>query len=741
MAVKNQATKGRVPMLGRNPRRCLLTFSILLLLGAGGISALMGQTPGAEERKEAKRIDLCNRDALPSTGVKFKNPDMYLAKERGPNDKGDIVSVNLEMNFTRHAIDQSLDRKIKDFVRLRSYNGGIVGPVIRVSPGDRLKIKLQNGIAKAEPDTPPSSKNPNAANGFNITNLHTHGLHVSPAGWADNIFKEIGPGETAEFCYDIPADHPAGTFWYHPHRHGSTGVQVASGMAGALIVDGGMDEVPEIKEAMRAGREKILLFQQITYSIGPNQQVGEVLPTDIYRPLVQRTTPLPGGGLRVANTAINGELLPDMTMVPGEIQRWRCIHAGTNTSLNLAILDNKDQPLWLHELARDGLALPQITPQKNIVLHPGYRSDFLVQAPPAPGEYFLVSGKIEANNSIADKDQVLEYLARVIVQGEPVNMKLPAPDAIKKYALPSIPDAELLKAPPRTIHFYKKILPEKKILTVNGKMFNDDPPPEVLHVRLGTAEEWHLSSEGEGGHPFHIHVNPFEVIEKNPSDGIQRYWRDTIWVPVDKDNPVVIRTRFETFPGKTVLHCHSLDHEDQGMMSVVQIDGDAPPSRCDPKRQTGLPSLPAKAPGWTLRDSAEKLHRLKDFGDRDVLLVFFRGLACPHCRSQLEALAKRRQALAKAKLTVVAICPDSCEELRNTLRDDLPPDALPFLILSDPFLEAFRGYGCHDGRALHGTFLIDAEGMVRWQEVGDEPFMDIDRLLDESKRLHGGHQP
>ena len=227
--------------------------------------------------------------------------------------------MELEVSFTTHALDRSLDRKSKDVVRLRSYNGGIVGPVIRVLPGDRLKIRLKNRIAKTEPDTP-ERKNHNIPNGFNITNLHTHGLHVSPAGWADNIFKEIGPEETAEYCFDIPATHPAGTFWYHPHRHGSTAIQVVSGMAGALIVDGGMDEVPEIKEAMRDGREKILLFQQITYHIGA-EQVGEVGPDDVYRPVVQHTVTLPGGRLRIANTTINGQHLPDISMAPGEIQR------------------------------------------------------------------------------------------------------------------------------------------------------------------------------------------------------------------------------------------------------------------------------------------------------------------------------------------------------------------------------------------------------------------------------------
>ena len=317
-------------------------------------------------------------------------------------------------------------------------------------------------------------------------------------------------------------------------------------------------------------------------------------------------------------------------------------------------------------------------------------------------------------------------------------MKLPAVSAIQKYALPSVADSALLKAPPRLIDFYSFVKPGEKIFLVNGKEFGADP--NVLRVSLGAVEEWRLSSGG-GVHPFHIHVNPFEVIEKTANDGIKRYWRDTIVVTEDntKDNPVVIPARFDDFPGTSVLHCHSLDHEDQGMMMKVQIDGTAPPSRCDIKRQTGFKALPAKAPAWALDDSAEKLHGLEEFTGRNVLMVFFRGLACGHCRSQLDALAKRRQALTDAKLVVVAIGPDTSVELLRTLRDELPSGALPFLILSDPSLKVFQEYGCYDGRALHGSFLIDASGMVQWQEVGDEPFMDVDRILSESRRLNRGN--
>src|SRR5207302_507082 len=73
---------------------------------------------------------------------------------------------------------------------------------------------------------------------FNGTNLHAHGLWVSPTGNSDNVLISINPQVSFDYQYDIPPDHPSGTFWYHSHRHGSTALQVSSGMAGALIVRG-----------------------------------------------------------------------------------------------------------------------------------------------------------------------------------------------------------------------------------------------------------------------------------------------------------------------------------------------------------------------------------------------------------------------------------------------------------------------------------------------------------------------
>src|SRR5437764_2689224 len=161
-----------------------------------------------------------------------------------------------------------------DKVELRAFrgtgikSGDFVAPTIRVAPGQRLVIDVDN---KLEPCTAKQLADQTC---FNDTNLHTHGLWVSPSGHSDNVLISIHPGEKFRYEYQIPADHPAGTFWYHPHQHGAGFVQVGSGMAGALIVTGnrqptmttpGDIDILLKDERGRAFPERVLLFQQLEY--------------------------------------------------------------------------------------------------------------------------------------------------------------------------------------------------------------------------------------------------------------------------------------------------------------------------------------------------------------------------------------------------------------------------------------------------------------------------------------------
>ena len=168
-----------------------------------------------------------------------------------------------------------------DKVHLRSYIGdGVnpdapyVAPQIEVRPGQTISMTLHNKLP-ADPSCTAQHGDPNDPHCFNGTNLHSHGLWISPTGNSDNVLLSINPGVDFEYIYNLPPDHPAGTFWYHSHRHGSTALQVSSGMAGALIVRG--DRQPTmtatgdidiiLKNAdLTPMTERVLVLQQIQYA-------------------------------------------------------------------------------------------------------------------------------------------------------------------------------------------------------------------------------------------------------------------------------------------------------------------------------------------------------------------------------------------------------------------------------------------------------------------------------------------
>lgn len=681
-------------------------LGILLALGLAWVpSWLVTESIGG-----GPEVDIVQRaQVLNSTNAFYTPPTVPR------DDKKKLVDAQLTVAMTDHLIESKTSTLEKQIVQLRSYNNKIVGPTIRVRPGDTLKIKLDNKIPLAEKEAL-FGKGHNRPNGANITNLHPHGLKVSPRRPADDVFIEVGPQQSFAYEFKIPEDHPAGTFWYHPHRHGSAAFQLCSGLAGALIVDpgaaGGLDDVPEIKAAMQDGREKILVFQDLTYS----RTLAEKKKAVVREHDAYTIDPRMDGKTQFPRIVINGVLSPVITMKPGEVQRWRCVFAGITQTLKLAIEDRSDprRRLKLHEIAVDGLPLGTMNEQGFVILQPGNRSDFLVQAPETPGEYLLLTTSVEQIDNNRSLDQTKNvYLARVKIEGPKTPMKLPDPKALAKYRLPWVQDSE--------IKVERELVFKGHELMIKGKDIKDpkwvkfDADRVDIRCELGTAEQWVLRSEGDP-HPFHIHVNPFEVIAGGKSN--TRVWRDTVLVPPGAKNAVTIRMRFERFDGRAVLHCHNLDHEDQGMMMIVDIvkPGQAPA----PKKQAGLPNVPMAAPDWKLFDGQGRTHTLSDFAGRDLVLVFSRGPYCSHCMTQLHEFARRHADFAKANTTVVAVCPETPAELRDALASMPLAQRLPFLVLADAEQAAFAKYGCRSDRLLHGVFHIDPSGTVRWQTVGDE---------------------
>jgi FtsP/CotA-like multicopper oxidase with cupredoxin domain len=437
--------------------------------------------------------------------------------------------------------------------RTRCYNGQVPGPTLRMRPGENLRIRLNNDLTK-DPDHPCGPEHLNQPHCFNTTNIHTHGLHVSPLAPSDNPFLKIEPQTGYDYCFQVPKFHPAGTFWYHAHVHGSTGLQVMNGLAGALII-----EEPEGQQIVREARDAIWMIQEI---VGKGAEK------------------LYGCGHPHSLSTVNGKVKPLLRMRPGEVQRWRFINATATPGgyAILRLLDGNDKPQELTVIAVDGYPLRRMRKVADYNLPPGGRVDFLVRIA-RPGQYRMFKKRFQGQSQ--DQD-----LAFIDVGGKPANMTLPDRLPPLSTFLDPITDDEISGR--RTVRFQIcpdqargdtcKHFPDAKVcsgdeLVKNAFLIDDKPydPDRIDHsIKLGTAEEWEIVNETGAEHPFHIHINHFQEVRKGvaPKDWV---WRDTVSLP--KDGSVKIRSRFRNYHGRYLLHCHILLHSDLGMMQNVEVVG------------------------------------------------------------------------------------------------------------------------------------------------------------------------
>lgn len=594
-----------------------------------------------------------------------------------PSEQRDVV-YDLNVAYLESKLWNPAENR-SDKVKLRSYQGtGVnpdapfVGPLVEVYPGQTVRMTLHNKLP-ADPTCPTKGGSANVPHCFNGTNLHTHGLWINPSGNSDNVLVSVNPGVSFQYEYNIPPDHPAGTYWYHSHRHGSTALQVSSGMAGALVVRGTRPPTPTVNGDIDtllkpiAGQpftERVMVFQQIQYACRDKDgkiernadksykcdpgQVGGVEDYDQFGP---NTWPVSG-----RFTSINGAVLGRLQVAEaGKVERWRMIHGGVRDTIALqfrkrlaaapepvglraaaaqAYVDTNctGAPVPYHLAAADGLTMAAVTPATTAVFQPGYRWDALVIFP-EPGDYCIINAVAPGNASVNQNIQPTQLLGTVRVGGG-----TPVGGDLTDYLKAQLQAAATVNMPPDvrakvtaelgdglklTSFVPHADIGEHDVTGTQSLLFNIDvsqinevffevngQPYDAARIdrtlALGGVDEWTLKSNFVS-HPYHIHVNPFQIVKIIAPDGktdvsapgavdnfgkdqngnpvidpqypgLKGVWKDTLFIKnvAPKGGPageytVVVRTRYERYIGDFVLHCHILDHEDQGMMQNIRI--------------------------------------------------------------------------------------------------------------------------------------------------------------------------
>ncbi|MEY2423215.1 MAG: hypothetical protein QOI95_3282 [Acidimicrobiaceae bacterium] len=428
-------------------------------------------------------------DASPASGAILVEPPLL-------SSSGGALSVTLTAGFNDVVVAGATHRTTV-------YNKMFPAPTLSIAPGDRLAVDVVNNLHE-------------------MTNLHTHGLHVSGEGHADNIFVHIQPGNSFDYRYPVPDNHPFGLYWYHPHAHGTGSQQMFGGMAGALIVRG-----PNVSGL----RERIMVLQTTEFD-----RRGRVVPFP---------TPTLATNLRL----INGQANPTIDIIQGETQLWRFVNASINSVFELSLSGHK-----FVQVASDGNPYAGSVRRQTVFLTPGQRADLLVRAG-AAGTYELKTLAFTSQGGLSTPEAVLATMHSAVGTPPPAPNITPLLEPFDDLRTSTV-DRQ------RTLTFSTL-----GGFMIDGKTFDPDRVDQT--IELGALEEWTIQNVSNVFHPFHIHINPFQVTHINGRPVDVPGYQDT--VKVDPQGSVTFRTRFLDYPGRSVFHCHLIPHSDEGMMGVFEV--------------------------------------------------------------------------------------------------------------------------------------------------------------------------
>jgi FtsP/CotA-like multicopper oxidase with cupredoxin domain len=540
---------------------------------------------------QGNKRDPCPR---PSEGSVVREPD-------------DLRSQNgvLKVDFTLR--DQPEPNGSRRYCYIDA--AGQQSPTLRVKPGDLVILNLKNEVGGPRQD--PGSAPPHpiheagacASGPMNSTstNLHFHGLEIPPTCHQDDVLKTSIQSGASPFQYRfrVPEDQPPGLYWYHPHIHGFTKMQVLGGASGAIIVEG----IERANKAVAGLPERVLIIrdQDLLNPNSPPSKSEPVIPKMLFDRDGDAANTGTGFGKPAKDLSINFVPVPYpdyppavIQIRPGEQELWRVLNASAITYLNLEVLfQHKPQPMGL--VALDGVPLDEnpslpdmVSWQTHLGVPPGARVEFIVTGPPVGVPGLFVTRTVDTGpGGENDTNRALATITASVDAPEPTSKLAPSPAPLPASRLPWLADVTPVRT--RRLYFSEKLLEPNNpnsatefYLTVEGQTPAPfDPESEVPNITAtaGTVEDWIIENRSNELHAFHIHQLHFMLLDYLGREVNEPFLRDTVNVPYYDGKALIyptVRVRMDfrdpKIVGDFVYHCHLLEHEDNGMMGLIRVE-------------------------------------------------------------------------------------------------------------------------------------------------------------------------
>jgi bilirubin oxidase len=403
-----------------------------------------------------------------------------------------------------------------------AFNGSVPGPTLEVYEGDRVIVHFRNALPEA-------------------TTIHWHGLHI-PAVMDGSPLHPVPPGASYDYVFTIKPG-TAGTYWYHPHPDVRSGYQIAKGLFGAVIVRARDDPLRGIPERLLILSDNRFRADGSVDFAEPQSAQGQIDEVN---------------GREGDVLFVNGQLAPTVSLRSGDVQRWRVINVAAARVYRLALAGHT-----LLHVGSDGGLFERPVEVREIEVANSERVELLVRGTGAPGDRVAL--------------QTLPY-DRYVPQTRPQDWQ------VARDLLTMVYTTEPPVVPPTIPSTLRRVVPldstaatgtQVIVLSqgfINGRMM--DMHRVDVHAPLGATEIWDIENVVGMDHPFHLHGFQFQVLERGGKPEPFRSWKDV--VNVRKHESVRIIVRYDDFPGMWMFHCHILDHEDHGMMGILEVRSPRP---------------------------------------------------------------------------------------------------------------------------------------------------------------------